>query len=79
MIERRDRPRRRILKSGKIIVSDNAPKIECTVRNLTDDGACLHVSTTFGIPARFDLDFENVRKTCRVVWVKDTQMGVMFV
>jgi hypothetical protein len=79
MIERRATSRARIDKSGKIIVSDNAPKIECTVSDLSVDGASLKVSSTLVVPARFDLVIDNSRHTCRVVWINETQVGVMFV
>jgi hypothetical protein len=79
MIERRASSRARIGKSGKIIVGDNAPKIECTVSDLSVDGASLKVSSTRVIPTRFDLVIDNIRQTCRVVWINETQVGVMFV
>jgi hypothetical protein len=80
MVERRRADRRhRALKSGKIIVSDKAPKIECTVRNLNEAGACLEISsTTVGLPGNFDLLLDGVRRTCRVTWKTETRMGVVF-
>jgi hypothetical protein len=78
MNENRVRPRRRVLKSGWIILSDKAAKLECTVRNLSETGACLQVSTTYGMPANFGLLVEGVRHTCRIVWRTDTRLGVAF-
>jgi hypothetical protein len=77
--EQRTDARRRFLKSAKIVLSDNAPKIECTVRNISEHGALLEVSATYGIPHRFELLLGNERKTCHVVWVKDSRLGVTFV
>jgi hypothetical protein len=44
MCEKRIFPRRRSLKSGLIIINDNAPKI--AVRNVSNTGAALQVSTS---------------------------------
>jgi hypothetical protein len=55
MNEHRISPRRRVLKTGQIAFSDKVPKLECTVRNLSETGACLQVSTTVGMPASFGL------------------------
>jgi hypothetical protein len=45
-------PRRRLLKSGKILLRKHP--VPCTIRNLSERGACLQVQTTAGIPAIFD-------------------------
>ena|SRR3990170_3638207 len=76
--ERRRAARARILKTGKIVLSEKAPKIECTVRNLSEGGACLQVSTTYGIPSHFDVILDGVRRHCRVAWATDTRLGVAF-
>ena len=78
MDDRRIAPRRRVLKSAFIVISDKAPKLECTVRNISDTGAALQVSTTIGIPARFDVIVDGVRYHCRSVWRTDTKMGLAF-
>ena len=33
--------RRRVLKTGYIVISDKAPKIECTIRNVSETGPAL--------------------------------------
>jgi hypothetical protein len=55
MSEKRVVSRRRLLKNGLIVLSEKAPKIECTVRNASETGAALQLSTTLGIPQNFDL------------------------
>ena len=67
-----------MLKSAKILLSEKAPKIECAIRNISDYGACLQISTTYGIPPTFELVMEGFRRPCRVVWRTDTRMGVSF-
>ena len=79
MNEHRIAPRARVLKSGKIALSEKAPKIECTIRNLSETGACLQISSTYGIPAHFDLLLQGTeRRACHVVWRTDTKLGVAF-
>lgn len=51
--QRRAAPRIRMLKSGKILLGKHA--VPCTVRNLSETGACLQVQTTTGIPSEFYL------------------------
>jgi hypothetical protein len=59
MQEQRTIFRKRVLKNAQIVLSDRAPKLECAVRNISDAGACLQVSTTYGIPANFDVIIEG--------------------
>jgi hypothetical protein len=66
------------LKTAFIVVSSKQPKIECAVRNISDTGAALEVSTTFGIPSNFDLIIDGVRRHCQSVWRTETKIGIMF-
>jgi hypothetical protein len=77
--EKRATFRKRVLKTAQIILSDKAPKLDCSVRNLSSAGACLQVSTTYGIPVSFDVVFDGVRHPCRAVWRTDTRLGIAFV
>jgi hypothetical protein len=76
--EKRTIFRKRVLKNAQIILSDKAPKLDCAVRNISDTGACLQVSTTYGIPAAFDVIIEGVRRPCRSIWRTDTKIGITF-
>jgi hypothetical protein len=76
--EKRVASRRRVLKSAFIILSDMAPKLECTARNISETGTTLQVSTTFGLPLYFDLLIDGKRRHCRSHWRTDTKIGVMF-
>jgi len=78
MEERRAIPRMRVLKAGQVVLSDKAPKLECSVRNVSATGACLQLSSTYGLPRNFDLIFDGIRRHCRVAWMTDTRMGVAF-
>jgi PilZ domain len=80
MAERRAHPRHRTLKAGKIVFNHRFCVVDCTVRNLSADGACLQVPSTLGIPDDFDLliEPEKATHTCRVAWKNETRMGVTF-
>ena len=70
--------RKRVLKTRYIVISDKAPKLECTVRNVSETGASLQVSTTIGIPSSFDVIIDGARRRCRSVWRTDTKIGIAF-
>jgi len=76
--ERRRSWRKRILKGAFISLSENAPKLECTVRDYTDVGAALQVSTTFGLPNSFELVMNGAHHRCRTQWRTDNKIGVIF-
>jgi hypothetical protein len=69
----------RVLKSGQVVLSDKAPKLDCSVRNVSASGACLQFSSTYGLPRNFDLIFDGIRRHCHVAWMTDARMGVAFV
>jgi hypothetical protein len=54
------------LKSGSIVLS-KAPKLDCTVKNISETDAMLQVFTTLGIPASFDIVMEGARRHCHSV------------
>jgi hypothetical protein len=78
MAKQRKTPRRRTLKSGTIILGKKAV-LACTIRNLTDSGACLEVDATFAIPSTFLFGQPGrVAQSCKVIWRTDKQLGVHF-
>jgi hypothetical protein len=67
----------RMLKSGKIFLG--ARSVVCTVRNLSETGACLEFESIVGIPGTFDFVLPGrCRRACRVVWANGGRMGVQF-
>jgi hypothetical protein len=78
MPHRRNASRRRVLKTGFIEFGDTG--IECTVRDISESGAAIHVVTPLYIPDRFTLFIptEQSRRTCRIAWRKGGRMGVVF-
>ena len=78
MDNRRREPRNRVLRTTFIVLSDKAPKLECTARNISESGATLRVSTTVGLPRSFDVVIEGIRRRCRVIWQTDREIGIDF-
>ncbi len=78
MTENRKAARRRVLKSAVIEFEGGA--FSCAVRNVSDTGAALDVPTCLGIPHEFKLliETDQVTRRCRVVWRKETRLGVTF-
>lgn len=78
MDEGRKAPRHRVLKAGTI--SFGGAGISCTIRNFSDTGAALDVTSPIGIPQTFALVIEadNSSRPCRVVWRKERRIGVAF-
>jgi PAS domain-containing protein len=80
MMERRKAQRSRSLRGGKILFNNRQSVISCTVRNLSEGGANLHVESPQGVPAFFDLviDGEAAHRSCDVVWKTPHRIGVAF-
>jgi len=78
MDERRDKARHRVLKAGTIEFGGGA--IDCTVRNFSDIGAALDVTSPVGIPEHFTLfiPVDGKHLSCTVVWRKEKRIGVKF-
>jgi hypothetical protein len=78
MDEKRIAPRHRVLKAGTIAFGGGT--IDCTVRDMSDIGAALDVSSPIGIPDRFTLilaaDGQHI--ACQVVWRKQKRIGIAF-
>jgi hypothetical protein len=77
MDDHRKARRTRVLKTGKILLGSHV--VPCTVHNLSETGACLEVQTTYGIPTTFEFVLQTQPpRTCKVVWLGDTKLGVHF-
>jgi hypothetical protein len=75
---KRQGARRRVLKGGKISFHQLGTSTDCTIRNMSDLGACLVITSPVGIPDEFDLDRDKTRRRCRVEWRSANQIGVSF-
>jgi PilZ domain len=78
MIEKRTTSRNRVFKAGTIEFGGSA--IDCTVRNVSNNGAALDVASPIGIPEKFTLVLpsDGLAFSCRVVWRKQRRIGVVF-
>lgn len=77
-IEKRATRRYRVLKGGTIAFDGNG--IECTVRNLSSNGAALDLASPAGLPPSFMLVIEADQfiRRCRPVWRSERRIGVAF-
>ena len=80
MDERRGVKRTPVLRNAKIILNHRYSIVHCTLQNLTDDGACLSLASTYRLPDTFELTFEHgrSRRVCRVIWRTHNRLGVAF-
>jgi hypothetical protein len=78
MADKRNVPRHRVLKAGKIEFRGST--IDCTVRDVSNAGAALEVESPVGIPERFTLGIpsQNLKFACRVIYRKEKRIGVVF-
>ncbi|MBN9602618.1 MAG: PilZ domain-containing protein [Afipia felis] len=77
MTEKRIAQRRRILKAGFIETSGG---INCFVRNISETGASIEVSTPLFIPDRFTLHIpsDQLSRRCHIVWRNGKRFGLAF-
>jgi PilZ domain-containing protein len=76
---RRGRGRRTVIKGARIIFNERKSTLDCRVRDLSDDGARLDLSTQQLLPHEFDLQISGspVRR-CGLRWARGTLIGVRF-
>jgi len=79
MSERRNLNRKKVLKVAQIQFN-KLSSISCSVRNISDTGACLEVPSPLGIPDEFTLivESEALRRECSVAWRRANRLGVAF-
>jgi PilZ domain-containing protein len=79
MDERRNAPRRRVLKAGMIITHEKFSTINCVVRNVSEFGARIEVEAAVLIPGQFELLFDGKSCVCEVAWKSQRHFGLRFV
>lgn len=80
--EKRKVLRRRMLRSGRIVFNGRKSVIDCTVRNLSTEGARLMVASQIGIPSEFELivgDATRQKQYAQVIWRNSDAIGIEFV
>ena len=78
MSERRTGGRQRQLKPGSIIFNSAKSVFSCTVRNISQAGACLMVPSPLTVPAAFELRADGERRACAVAWRLPDRVGVKY-
>ena len=80
MNEKRKIPRRRVLKVGKIVFADGMRVIDCTIRDLSKDGARLIIGSSIGLPDRFLLYEQStgLLYPSSIVWRQPKSVGIKF-
>jgi diguanylate cyclase (GGDEF)-like protein len=80
MLERRAKQRGRTLFGGKIVFNGGRSAIDCVVRNLSADGACVQVESPVGIPDHVVLTVigESEPRSCIVAWQSANRVGLTF-
>ncbi|NJL09176.1 MAG: PilZ domain-containing protein [Methylacidiphilales bacterium] len=80
MIERRKFHRVKTLLGARIAFGHMYLTLDCVIRDLTPDGARLHLPSTLGVPATFQLlfDRDGRQRRCTVMWRSETEVGVAF-
>ena len=77
VFERRAKQRGRTLLGGKIVFNGGRSAIDCVVRNLSEDGACVQVESPAGIPDQVLLTItgESEARPCAVAWQAANRLG----
>jgi hypothetical protein len=80
MEDKRKSPRRRALKDGKIVFADAMCVIDCTIRDMSENGARLLIANTMGIPESFQLYEKSSGKLypSTTAWRQSNVIGVKF-
>jgi hypothetical protein len=78
MSERRTSGRLRQLKAGSIVFNGAQSVFSCTVRNISQTGACLLVASPLTVPAAFELMVDGARHPCAVAWRQPDRIGVRY-
>lgn len=80
MTERRQTARLRSLLGARACYNQRRVTLDCVVRNLSEGGALLVVSDAVVLPANFELEIAQRRRTynAHVRWRNGTRVGVSF-
>lgn len=72
--------RHRVLKDGKIVMTNNRSVVDCCIRDLSDTGARLTCQDPLAVPNEFRLLFASslTIRDAKVVWRREDQVGIHF-
>ncbi len=80
MDDKRKAARRRVLKEGKIVFADAMRVIDCTIRDMSPEGARLMIANPVGVPDAFMLyeKSSGMLYPASIVWRQTDALGVKF-
>jgi hypothetical protein len=80
MFERRSVGRTTISKSALLFFVDQSNVHTCLVKDVTNVGAGVHLSSLNSFSRVFELSFDKFHtiRTCRVIWLQGERAGVAF-
>jgi hypothetical protein len=78
MNERRTSVRHPRYKGASIVFKRLGSVISCTLRNISQNGACLIVERDMFVPAEFKLLSEGTMRSCAVAWRRPDRVGVKY-
>ena len=77
--EQRKAVRRRLQQRATFAATEQAPRHDCMIFDMSETGARIHVDSGVELPPEFLLMLSrNVTRRCKLVWRKDHQAGVRF-
>jgi PilZ domain-containing protein len=77
--DQRQAKRKRVLKGARILIPSLGISVDCALRDLSQTGACLVLTTQVAITNEFELaTYDGAIKQCRVVWRTASRVGVSF-
>jgi PilZ domain len=76
---RREQFRRTVLKGARIVFNERQSTLNCRVRDMTDGGARLDLSTQQLLPHEFELQVSgSLMRRCGLRWAHGNFVGVRF-
>jgi hypothetical protein len=80
MNDKRKISRRRVLKVGKIVYADGLRVLDCTIRDMSADGARLIIGSTLGVPDSFFLYEQSTGMLfpASTIWRQPKSLGIRF-
>lgn len=77
--ERRETPRRRVLKGAKILINGGQSVYDCTIRDVSASGARFSLGIFQILPNRFDLVMNDLgTHHCELIHIYGNEYGVRF-
>jgi hypothetical protein len=80
--DRRRHPRMDLGLKGSMFLGPTLPRPTCTIVNISEGGARLHIGLLLDPPERFGLSLlprDTFRRECKLVWRSEFEIGTKFI